>query len=325
MERILVIGYGPVGAAVVAQGGGQSLRVAQRRRPQGLPAGVEFVACDVLNAAAVRAAAEGVAQIVLSVGFAYDRKVWRADWPRAMSNVLAAAEAVGARLVFVDNLYMYGPQTGPLHEDMPLARHGAKPAVRAAITETWMSAHQTGRVRVAAVRASDFYGPGVALSHLGAQGLGALAQGRPAMLVVDPDQPHDFAYVPDIARAVWSLLGAPDGDFGQAWHVPQAPTRTTRQVLALGASEAGVALKLRRVPPSLLPVLGLVTPVLREMAEMRFQWDRPYRVDASKFARRFWSDPTPFEVGVPLTIQSFRPAQAGKPPVDGMRRRTSGA
>ncbi len=313
MERILVIGYGPVGAAVVAQGAGRSLRVAQRKRPEGLSAGVDFIACDVLEAAAVRAAAEGVSQIVLSVGFAYDSKVWRTDWPCAMSNVLTAAEAVGARMVFVDNLYMYGPQTEPLHESMPLRRYGTKPAVRAAITETWMSAHQTGRVRVAAVRASDFYGPGVTLSHLGAQGLGALAQGRPSMLVVDPDQPHDFAYVPDIARAVWSLLNAPDTDFGEAWHVPQAPVRTTRQVLALGATEAGVVMKLRRVPMSLLPLLGVFNPFLSEMAEMRFQWDRPYRVDASKFTRRFWSDPTPFEVGVPLTIQSFQPAQAEKP------------
>ena len=315
MERILVLGYGPVGAAVVAQGSGRNLRVAQRRRPKELPAGVEFTACDVLDAAAVRTAAEGVAQIVLSVGFAYDRRVWRADWPRAMANVLSAAEAAGARLVFVDNLYMYGPQTVPLHEGMALTRHGAKPAVRAEITETWMAAHRAGRVRVAAVRASDFYGPGVAQSHLGATGLGALAQGRPALLVVDPDQPHDFAYVPDIARAVWSLLEAPDDDFGQAWHVPQTPIRTTRQVLALGADAAGVALKIRRVPMSLLPALGVFNPLLREVAELRFQWDRPYRVDAAKFSQRFWSDPTPFEVGVPLTIGSFQSTHGVEPSV----------
>jgi nucleoside-diphosphate-sugar epimerase len=172
-----------------------------------------------------------------------------------------------------------------------------------------MAAHQTGRVRVAAVRASEFYGPGVTLSHLGETGLAALARGKPAMLIVDPDQPHDFAYVPDIARAVWSLLEAPDADFGQAWNVPQAPIRTTRQVLALGAGMAGVRLKIRRVPMALLPVLGVFTPLLREMAEMRFQWDRPYRVDATKFARRFWDDPTPFEVGVARTMVSFRPAQ----------------
>jgi nucleoside-diphosphate-sugar epimerase len=316
MERILVLGYGPVGSAVVAQGGGRRLRVAQRSSPEGLPAGVEFTACDVLDEAAVRTAAEGVSQIVLSVGFAYDRKVWRADWPRAMANVLSATEAVGARMVFVDNLYLYGPQTAPLNEGMPLTRYGAKPALRAELAETWMAAHRAGRVRVAAVRASDFYGPGVTQSHLGALSLGALAEGRPAMLIVDPDQPHDFAYVPDIARAVWSLLDAPDAEFGRAWHVPQAPIRTTRELLALGAIEADVALKIRRVPMSLLPMLGVFNPLLREMAEMRFQWDRPYCVDATRFARRFWSDATPFEVGVPLTIGSFQPTNGVERSVD---------
>ena len=307
MEQILVLGYGPVGAAIVAQGAGRRMRVAQRSQPAQLPTGVEFVACDILDAAAIRAAAQGVAQIVLSVGFAYDSAVWRANWPRAMANVLAAAEAVGARLVFVDNLYMYGPQRVALHEDMALTRFGAKPAVRAAITELWRAAHQAGRVRVAALRASDFYGPGVAQSHLGTTGLAALAQGKPALLIVDPDQPHDFAYVPDIARAVWSLLNAPDADFGQAWHVPQAKVRTPREVLALGATAAGMPLKIRRVPMSLLPVLGLFSPFLREMVEMRFQWNRPYLVDATKFAQRFWSDPTPFEEGVAQTIRSFQP------------------
>jgi len=43
------------------------------------------------------------------------------------------------------------------------------------------------------------------------------------------------------------------------------------------------------VPMSRLPLLGVFNPFLSEMAEMRFQWDRPYRVDASKFTRRIWS------------------------------------
>jgi hypothetical protein len=51
--------------------------------------------------------------------------------------------------------------------------------------------------------------------------------------------------------------------------------------------------------------MSVIQPELGEFAEMRFQWDRPYRVDFSKFAARFWSDPTPFELGVPLTARSF--------------------
>lgn len=304
-NEILVIGYGPVGKATLAQLKERKVRVAQRTAPKDLPDGVPFTRCDVLDVASVREAVRGAGQIVLSIGFAYEQAVWRDAWPKAMSNVLDAAEAVGGRLVFVDNLYMYGPQTAPLREDMALQDYGTKPAVRAVITRQWMAAHQSGRVKVAALRAPDFYGPGVKNSHLGDLAFGNMAKGKAAMLIVDPDQKHAFAYVPDIARGVVSLLNAPDEDFGQAWHIPCAPIRTPREILSIGASHLGQRLKITAIPMALLPVMGLFMPLMKEMAEMRFQWDRPYDVDASKFARRFWSDVTPLEVGAAETMASF--------------------
>ncbi len=305
-ECILVIGYGPVGAATVALLQDRNVRVAQRQAPPHLPPGTAFMPCDVLDAASLRKAAEGTTQIVLAVGFPYEAKAWRASWPVAMANVLKAAEAARARLIFADNLYMYGPQTAPLREDMPLQDHGAKPAVRAAITRQWMAAHDEGRVKAVALRAPDFYGPGVRQSQLGELALGNLARGKRAMLIVDPDQPHAFAYVPDIARALVSLIDAPDDAFGQAWHVPCAPAQTPRAILAMGARALGRTLKISAIPAGLLPVLGLFVPALREMAEMRFQWDRPYEVDSSKFAGRFWADATPVETGVIETLKSFQ-------------------
>ena len=304
----LILGYGAVGQATadLLTKAGRSVRIAQRTRPATLDPKLAFQPCDVLDADSVRKAADGASQIVLAIGFPYLGKVWRRHWPLAMANVLAAAEQAQARIVFVDNLYMYGPQTAPLTETMAMSDHGAKPSARAAITRQWMAA--SGRVRFAAVRAPDFYGPGVRLSHVGDTGFAAIAKGKPASLIVPPDTPHDFAYVPDFARAVVSLLDAPDDCFGQAWHVPCAPTRTPREILALGAAAAGRKLKIQSIPLALAPVLGLALPFFREIHEMRFQWDRPYTVDASKFAKRFWSDPTPFEVGAAATMHSFEAA-----------------
>lgn len=304
-NEILVIGYGPVGKSTVAQLKGRAVRVAQRNRPKDLPDGVPFTPCDVLDAASVLEAAKGASQIVLAIGLSYDRASWRTNWPKAMANVLAAAGAVKARVVFVDNLYMYGPQSVPLRENMALQDYGVKPAARAAITRQWVAAHEAGRVKVAALRAPDFYGPGVAQSHLGDLAFGNLAKGKSAMLVINPDQPHRFAYVPDIARGVVSLIDAPDDAFGQAWHIPSAPMRTTREILAMGAKTLGKPLAISAIPMWLLPILGLFTPMLKEMAEMRFQWDRPYDVDASKFAKRFWADATPLEVGVAETLKAY--------------------
>lgn len=304
-KSTVIIGYGPVGRATAhaLAARGSSLRVAQRNQPPDLPAEATFVPCDVLDAAAVATAVQGASQVVLAIGFPYDRRVWREAWPKAMANALAACEAIGARMVFVDNLYMLGPQDAPLREDMPLTRQGAKPAIRAEVTRLWLAA--SGRVRVAALRVPDFYGPGVGVSHVGDTGFGRLAQGKAALLLVPPDTPHDFAFVPDVARAVVTLLDAPDDAYGQVWNMPCAPTLTPREILALGAAALGVRSKVTAIPLWSLPVLGLFSTFMREIADVAFTWDRPYRVDASKFAARFWSDATPFEIGAARAALSF--------------------
>ncbi len=306
-KDVVVIGYGPVGRAVVAQilAHGGAVRIAQRTRPDDLPPAVPFMLCDVLDPASVKAAVAGASQVVVAIGFQYDGKVWLRDWPRAMTNMIEACAAAGARMVFVDNLYMYGPQTEPLREDMPLTDHGEKPRARAEVTRIWQAAAAAGRVRVAALRSPDFYGPGVTLSHLGDLAFGSLGRGKAAQLIVPPDMPHDFAYVPDIAAAVLMLLDAPDEDFNQAWHTPSAPTMTPRAIIALGAAAIGRKPRIFALPLWLQPVVGLFVPMLRAMREMRFQWDRPYTVDSSRFVKRFGFVATPFAVGAAAAAQSF--------------------
>jgi nucleoside-diphosphate-sugar epimerase len=225
-----------------------------------------------------------------------------------MANFIAAAEATGARIIQIDNLYMYGPQKGAIREDMPLTKRGVKPAVRAEVTRMWQKASAEGRVRWAALRAPDFYGPGVDRSHLGDVGFGALAKNQTATLVMPPDVPHAFAYVPDIARAALSLLDASDDAFGQAWHVPCAPTKTPREILELGAKALGRKPRIIHVPGPLLAILGVFVTFFREVHEMRFTWNGPYHVDSSKFAARFWNDPTPFEIGARVTALAFAAA-----------------
>ena len=311
--KITVIGYGPVGRATteLLRRRGDDVRVAQRKAPSSLPPGATFQGCDALDAASVRAAVDGASQVVLAIGFPYFGSVWKEAWPRTISNLVEACAATGARLVFFDNLYMYGPRDEPLTETTPLCEYGVKPAARAAATRIWMAASAAGCVKVAAVRAPDFYGPGVGLSWFGDLGFGAIAKGRAATIIGSPDTPHDVAYVPDCARAVVALLDAPDDAFGQAWHAPCAPTRTPRQIFELGAKALGVTPRIRAIPLWALGPLGLFVPELKEAREMRFQWDRPYRVDSSRFARRFWADPTPFEIGAPATALSFKQARAG--------------
>ena len=172
-----MIGYGAVGrsAAAVLADRGDAVRIVQRHEPRELPNGCTFHAADWMDREATIGAAAGVDTVVCCLGFPYDSALWRRVWPTTMANLIDGCSASGARLVFADNLYMYGPQTSPLAEDMPLTNFGRKPAIRAEVTNLWKSAHDAGRLRAVAVRASDFYGPDAPTSVVSAFGV---ARGR---------------------------------------------------------------------------------------------------------------------------------------------------
>lgn len=305
---IPIVGYGALGREIVTQllAAGRPVRVIQRSKPKDLPLGAGFTAADIMDPAAVTAATAGADAIICALGLPYFAELWEKGWPLAMSNLLAACETNRARLVFADNLYLYGPQDKPLTEDLPPVDYGRKPKARADVTRLWQAAHAAGRVKVAAVRSPDFYGPGVVQSVLGVASLAALAQGKTARLLGNADFPHDVAHIADYARAVITLLDAPEDAYGQAWHVPTAPTLTLRKHLQIAADALGVPLKLTVVPGWAAKPLGLFVPFVREGIEMQFLFDRPYIVDASKFRARFWSDVVPFETGLAMTALSFR-------------------
>ena len=93
--------------------------------------------------------------VVCVVGVPYASSIYTRVWPVVMRNLLEACAKSGARFVFADNPYMYGPQTRTLTEDTALTDYGQKPRIRAEITRLWQQAHKDGLVRAAAVRASD--------------------------------------------------------------------------------------------------------------------------------------------------------------------------
>jgi nucleoside-diphosphate-sugar epimerase len=307
-SSIIVLGYGAVGQATVKLllEKGLSVTVAQRSTPKDLPTGVHFKRCDVLRADSVQGCLEGFSQLVIAIGFEYKSEVWRDKWPIAMRNLVDASLMHKLRVVFVDNLYMYGPQVEALHEGIGLTDHPGKPTVRAEITRIWESAVKENGLKFTALRAPDFFGPNVLLSQLGEVVFGNLSKSGTAQFLVPIDEPHDFAYVPDIARAVHTLLEAPDSDYGQVWHMPCAPTMTSRGLVELGAKSLGVTPKVFSFPLWFLRILGFFVPLAKELWDMRFQWNRPYFVNADKFKKRFAYEATPFSESIPETARSFK-------------------
>jgi nucleoside-diphosphate-sugar epimerase len=222
-----------------------------------------------------------------------------------MAGLLEGAAASGAKLVYGDNLYAYGPVTGPIHEGLPAAAMDRKGKARAQVADMLLSAHRAGRIRGTIGRASDFFGPRVTMSAMGARVFGAVLAGRPAEVMGNPDLLHTWTYIEDFARAL-VVLGDRDEALGEVWHVPTAPTLTTRQFLQEVFAQRGMEPKVKVTPSWLLRTLGMVVPIMREIADMLYEFEHPFVVDHGKYERAFGNTATPRKEAIRKTLDWYR-------------------
>lgn len=296
-----IFGTGPVGLATAGAllKRGHQVRLVNRSGQAEVPAGAELVAADALNPAQAKAAVAGASVVYGCAQPAYTR--WPKDFPPLQRAILDAVADAGAKLVLADNLYMYGDVNSPIHETLPYAATTRKGKVRAAMAEEALAAHKEGKVRVAIGRASDFYGPFVLESALGNRVFGPLLQGKPAQLVGDIDQPHSYTFIGDFGEAL-VILGERDEADGQAWHVPNAATRSTREIVTKAFELAGQTPKMSGMGRLMMRVGGIFIPGARETVEMMYEFEKPFVVDDSKFKRTFGDLSTGFEEGLEQTL-----------------------
>ncbi|HEV2639505.1 MAG TPA: NAD-dependent epimerase/dehydratase family protein [Actinocrinis sp.] len=308
----VVFGTGQVGLALAGRlaGLGLDVRAVSRRRPADLAKGVDWRAVDATDPDAAAHAAKGASAVYQCLNAPYTR--WPELFPPLQRGVLAAAERTGTLLVTLENVYAYGPLGGkPMTEDLPLAATTSKGRVRAAMTEELLAAAGAGRVRIAIGRASDFFGAGATESTLGRRVFGNAVAGKRADFLGDPDLPHTYSYIPDIASGL-ATLGTDARAAGQVWHLPGPETVTTRALLDLVATEVGHRVGVRNLPVPLLRALGLVSPMMRGLAEMAYEFQEPFLLDTTKFRSVFATVPTPLPTAITDTIAWYR-TQAGTP------------
>ena len=302
----VVFGAGQVGRALIANlaAAGLAVRVVSLHRPPHLPDEVDSRVVDVTDGEAAVDGAKGASVIYQCLNAPYT------DWPRRFPPlqraVMAAAERSDALLVTLENVYGYGPTGGvPMTELTPLAPTSVKGRTRVAMTEELMSASEAGRIRMAIGRASDFFGAGVTESTLGQRVFGNAVADKRADFIGNPDLPHTFSYVPDIAAGL-AVLGNDERAVGQVWHLPGPETLTTRAVLDLIAEEVGHPVPVRSVPNFVLRVLGLVNPMMRGLAEMSYQFDQPFVLETTKYESTFGTAGTSMDVAVNGTVAWYR-------------------
>lgn len=294
MTLHVVVGAGPIGTAtaelLVRQG--HTVRIVSRTGGRSNGNGLERIAVDANDTERLTEITKGAEALYNCANPPYDR--WSTEWPPLAASLLRTAERTGAVLVTMSNLYGYGPTDHTMSESDPLRASGVKGRIRATMWTEALRAHADGRVRATEARASDYFGPGVRGQSLalGERTLPPLLQGRPIHVFGDPDSPHSWTYVPDIAATLARLATDPRA-WGRAWHVPTNPPESTRDLLDRAARIAGVAApRVRPYPGWQLRLAGWFDPVARELPEIRYQFDRPFVIDSSRFETTFGARPT---------------------------------
>jgi nucleoside-diphosphate-sugar epimerase len=309
-----VFGAGAIGQSLVralVRRGETGVRLVSRSGTpaRGVPDGaVEAVRADASDPAATVPLARGARVVYQVLNPPYHR--WVQEFPGLQAGVLAAAEATGARLVSMENVYLYGRPAGgrPLDEDAPHEAHTRKGRLRGAMSRELLAAHRAGRAEVAIGRASDYFGPGGGgQSNLGDRVFPAALAGRTATVLGDPDQPHTYTFIPDIAEGL-AVLGEHPDAAGRAWHLPNDPSPlSTRDLVQLAFDAAGTGpARVRSTPWALLRLVGLGVPAVRELVEMRYEFEAPFLVDSSRIAHELGVKATPYVEAVARTLADHR-------------------
>ncbi len=316
-EKQVIFGPGALGLAVmdelVAQGEvgrGKQIVLASRsaKIDEPLPSGVTTERADLTDPAQVRRAATDADVVYLCAMPSYTE--WPALWPPMMRGFIEGMMGSKARIIYADNLYMYGPNPGaPLTEDLSNRPAAHKGQVRGEVADLLMDAHRAGKLHAAIARAPDFYGPRALNSQFGSMFLPPALQGKAATLVGKLDQPHTITFIRDFARALVTLANREEA-MGEIWHVPSAQTGTAGELVERFEQALGQPIKVQMGNLPILTVMGWFNPVIREVKEMYPSFANPYVVDHGKFERAFGAPVTPHEEAVRETVDWFR-QQAG--------------
>jgi len=295
-QHHVVIGAGPVGrhvAALLAERGERVTVATRSGRDTGLEA-VGHVALDASDADALTRATEGAA-VLYNCANPGNYTQWEQTWPPLAASLLTAAERTGAVYAITGNLYPYGPVDGPMHPDLPDAATDHKGVLRARLWADALVAHGAGRVRTVEVRASDYVGPGIGENGHITRVLPAALQGRAVSMIGRTDLPHTFTDVLDVARVLVAAAEDPSAH-GRTWMVPSNAPRSQQQALTEVLAAAGKPpVTVRRLPAGMLRAMGLVSPMMREIAQMSYQWTAPYVVDDTETRAHFGIEPTPWD------------------------------
>lgn len=277
------------------------------RNPKKVNPSDELYSADLSVKEQVEKSIEGSEIVYLTVGFDYNTKLWQKLWVPLIKNVISACQQHGCKLVFFDNVYAIGgDNVKHITEESPISPTSKKGEVRAEVDKLILEAVEKNQVKAIIARAPDFFSEIKDRSLLMNLVYDNLAKGKKAQWFCNAKVIHTTGYAPDLAKGTAILGNTPDA-YNQVWNLPTDPQKITgEQWIDLFSQEMGKSNKYQVLPAWGMRALGLFVPILREMYEMRYQYDRDYYFDSKKFITKFNYQPTDNQTAVKLTVEKLR-------------------
>jgi nucleoside-diphosphate-sugar epimerase len=251
----------------------------------------------------VRQALGGIETAIYLIGVNY----WQFELhPVLMRKILEQAQLAGVkRMLLIGTVYPYGrPQSNLVTEDHPRNPHTFKGRMRKEQEDILFAAHEAGKMQACELRLPDFYGPNVDKSFLWGAFVAAKKGGR-AQLVGPIDTPHQFVFVPDVGPIVCRLL-VTDGAWGHVYNFAGSGTATQRELVTKIYAMAGSPLRMMVAGKTMLRVLGLFNPMMREMVEMHYLQTDPVLMDDSRLEKLLGGlKRTSYDQGIRLTLEAI--------------------
>jgi nucleoside-diphosphate-sugar epimerase len=274
------------------------------RNPKKINDDDELVKCNLTNPLDVDNAVKGCEIAYLTIGLPYSAKTWQEQWPGVMKNTIAACKKHKTKLVFFDNIYMYNPsKLNPMTEETEVLPSSKKGKVRAKIAQMVLDEIKEGKLQALIARSADFYGPGIKNSVLNEAVFNNLKLGKKANWFCSVNYLHNFTFTPDAAKAT-ALLGNTAGAFGQIWHLPTAAPITGKEWIDKIANQLGIKPKTQIASKTIVQLIGLFNPVMKEFVEMLYQWENDYNFDSSKFENKFNIHATSIDDAIKLIVKT---------------------
>jgi nucleoside-diphosphate-sugar epimerase len=280
------------------------IRLVSRRESSITHPNISWQKADLLNYPEVLAATRRTEVIYLCAGLVYDAKVWEQQWPVIIQNVINAAKETQTRLIFFDNVYMYGLVEGPMTENTPYNPNSRKGEVRAKIATQLMEEAKAGNIRASIARAADFYGTDSMNSFLDMMVLSPYSKQQRATWMGKPETLHSFTFIPDTGKAMY-LLGQDPSSDNQIWHLPTAASMTSKEFINLAAQIYDTAPKYMAVNKTMLWMLGLFKKVVAGTVEMYYQYNHNYIFDSSKIEKAYGISPSSYANGIKLMSETL--------------------